>query len=188
MNLKFLLTIFIKLIIFRFSTQHDCVDGCNCTKGSDELKIYCFQIQNSKNITLPLSGNITKLVIEGNFTSIPSNICQFKQKLKVLIFKNNLLENIGYTDINCLTELTDLDLSNNKITFLHDNAFGNLKKLERFNIAHNYIDKLPSISFQFIPIIYANFSFNELKSFPLFNFFSNQNNNNKPYMMLVCRL
>ena len=83
-----------------------------------------------------------------NLTSVPSTIPVFATQL---ILSYNLLTGIKYGHFNRMTNLTYLDISNNKINILNKLSFKGLRQLKVLNISSNLLgdgDSLPKGLFQ----------------------------------------
>lgn len=79
--------------------------------------------------------------------NLPSNIFMPLKKLEFLSIRKNLLFEFKNEYLKGLINLKEIDLSNNLITSLDDNAF-NLETLEIINLKNNHISNLPLTLFE----------------------------------------
>ena len=75
-------------------------------------------------------------------TKIPSGISCFE---KTLNFRRNSITRLEADDFLCFTEVEDLDVSLNNITYIHGEAFFPLVSMRRLTLTHNrFLSHLPA--------------------------------------------
>ena len=133
----------------------NCSSGCECTRRGindtdNEFKVLTFYCNSVKNIVE--EKNIERIEIEGNISSIPSNIllndCYYKD-VKFLSIANTNITIFHSSDFNCFTNLYMLDLSSNQIKNI-TNFFTNLFDLRILLLGRNKIDRIGKDSFVYL--------------------------------------
>ncbi|MBN3325673.1 LRC3B protein, partial [Atractosteus spatula] len=115
------------LMILCFHSASMCPKGCTCSH-SGGLNVSCSNA-NLKEIPKDLPPDTTLLSLDSNrITSIPDGIFKDLHQLRELNLSKNIIESVGEHAFKGLEEtLQALDLSYNKITTVHKNAFASLK-------------------------------------------------------------
>ncbi|KAL7015398.1 hypothetical protein ACKWTF_016430 [Chironomus riparius] len=91
-----------------------------------------------------------------------SKLSIFAQKLRVLDFFNNYIEEIPQNAFDDLLRLEELKILNNRIKHLPENLFYNLKNLKYFFAENNEIEELPARLFNETQIIVVSMKNNNL--------------------------
>ncbi|MBN3298651.1 leucine-rich repeat-containing protein 3B [Amia ocellicauda] len=115
------------LMILCFHSASMCPKGCTCSH-SGGLNVSCSNA-NLKEIPKDLPPDTTLLSLDSNqITSIPDGIFKDLHQLRELNLSRNVIGSVGEQAFKGVEEsLQMLDLSYNKITTVHKNAFVNLK-------------------------------------------------------------
>ncbi|XP_077125049.1 leucine-rich repeat-containing protein 3B [Ranitomeya variabilis] len=123
------------LMILCFHSASMCPKGCLCSH-SGGLNVSCSNA-NLKEIPRDIPPETVLLYLDSNqITSIPNEIFRDLHQLKVLNLSKNAIEFIDEHSFKGVAEtLQTLDLSDNQIVSVHENAFNNLKA--RARIANN---------------------------------------------------
>lgn len=164
--------------------------SCNCTyNSSGVLNIICSSSAN--NAILPtltdsgLHGSVTHLNVKPDSTSprgplnrLPTNLCSVYPNVQILDLSNNQISDfVNTTELACLgSRLTSIDLSDNFITEINRNFFQANTQLQKINLSHNNLTKMPSIDtdmFVNFPkaMTFMDFSFNAITSVDLWPLF-----------------
>ncbi|TKX20031.1 adenylate cyclase [Elsinoe australis] len=134
----------------------------------------------SEIITLNLSQNLS-LDIPKDFMQSCMNLREVKYtsneairipssfslagKLTMVDFSNNRLENLDYSDLDRLSGLISLKLSNNKLDRLPD-YLGHYQALRSLNLASNHLNEFPDFLGELSTLVDLDVSFNNISSLP----------------------
>ncbi|CAG4987510.1 unnamed protein product [Colias eurytheme] len=137
-----LISITISMSITDFTTE--CQRPCDCRWQSGNKAAICSN-SSLKVVPANLSSDIQILDLSNN------NLQQLHQEafkrvglsnLKKLFLRECSLEVVHKAAFVTLAIMIELDLSKNKIRYLHPDTFKGTEKLRLINLSHNFIDKL----------------------------------------------
>lgn len=138
----YLITITISMTVTDFTTE--CQRPCDCRWQSGNKAAICAN-SSLKVVPANLSSDIQILDLSNN------NLIQLQQEafkrvglsnLKKLFLRDCSLESVHKSAFVTLAIMIELDLSKNRIRYLHPDTFRGTEKLRLINLNHNLIDKL----------------------------------------------
>ncbi|XP_021338861.1 protein toll-like isoform X2 [Mizuhopecten yessoensis] len=123
---------------------------CVCRTGTlwkiSELHALDVEYTTVRGSAIVSGQNDVKSKLEheaGYLTTLPINICDYHLLYHIDLKKNKIRE---IRKISCLAHLDTLDLSENRVSIIHNNTFQGLLSLRQLNLAHNMISYIEPYS------------------------------------------
>ncbi|XP_032236959.2 protein phosphatase 1 regulatory subunit SDS22 homolog [Nematostella vectensis] len=134
---------FTKLRILDLSCNHiSAVSGLDESTDLRELKLYSNKIEEISGLDRLKELNYL-LLHHNRIKKIGKGLAPVR-KVKVLRLDSNLLTTLEHQEIGCCSQITILDISNNKLSNI--SAVNSLSALEELDLSTNRISKVPDIS------------------------------------------
>ncbi|XP_055532164.1 leucine-rich repeat transmembrane neuronal protein 4-like [Wyeomyia smithii] len=170
------------------------ISTLSITRG-DISKIYLkpdlltLTAQESKTVEIVIdygtnNNSLTELEIVSNYlNALPANINQLKS-LSLLNLKNNAIQYVNFSDFNGMDNLTEINLSSNKLYAVACDRKIILDKLETLDLSGNFLIELDFNNWQFSALRTLSVESNNLKfimnfdetSFPMLKAFQYSDN------------
>lgn len=176
-RLLFYLTVICNLACCAYSQNDDGPSsGCTYTyppfmsASTPDVRIEMISCRKMAKNDLPLYENVTKMelirvpIAVLNQSEIPKAVQSPKVDLRQLYWTKS---HITVLQSITVPNLTELNLSDNTIQDIHQQAFEPLVSLHKLNLSHNLVEKLPERLFtKFNPLRVLSLSHNRLKILP----------------------
>ena len=132
------------LISGSLSEENGCPAGCFCDKKKGEnlegLRVRCVELENGKFNPTLLPNNTVQLDLNGyGLRGIGANFFNNVKHLEKIDISNNLIEYLDEDAFRHLGNLKTLDISNNKLSVLTMDTLYGLSSLERLKLNNNNI-------------------------------------------------
>ncbi|XP_053687516.1 uncharacterized protein LOC128737004 [Sabethes cyaneus] len=165
------------------------INGGSIPKVYLKPDLLTLDVKESSTVEIVIDDNVSNhsltslTIVSNSLNSIPKNLNKLKA-LSTLNFKNNDIQYMNFSDFIGLDDLTEIDLSSNKLYAIVTNNIIRLKSLTKLDLSNNFIMELDFNNWKFPALDMLSVESNSLRfikhfdetTFPLLSTFRHSKN------------